>query len=271
MNQRVVDITNAIVRNLHQVIREYRVTEDELRKAIEFLTEVGQKQEFTLLSDVLRVSVLVTEVTHADEYDGLSTPHNVEGPLYRDGAPVLQSPARLCANDSTGDILFMYGRVLSSQTGEPLPNAVVEVWQANEEGFYENQDERQPDYNLRGRVLPDATGRYEFRTIVPGPYSIARGGPVGRLLEALGRHDMRPAHIHFRITCEGYKPLTTMLFVPGDPWLDSDAIGAVKPSLVMQFERHEAPEELQARDVDRPFYTCEFDFKLQPVKSTVRA
>jgi len=176
----------------------------------------------------------------------------------------MTSPGHLCAADENGDILFVYGQILSADGRQPLSHATLDVWQSNEHGDYENQDENQPDYNLRGRLQMDSEGKYEFSTIVPGPYSIAKSGPVGRLLKALDRHDWRPAHIHFRVSCEGQKTLTTMLFVPNDPWIDSDAIGAVKESLVMKFDWHDDSAEMKERGVNRPFYTCRYDFVLKP-------
>ena len=108
---------------------------------------------------------------------------------------------------------------------------MLDVWNANGKGDYENEDPTQPDYNLRGRLLTDENGRYEFRTAVPGPYEIGKGGPVGEFLKAIDRHAWRPAHIHFKLSHVGYKSVTTMLFLDGDPWIESDSIGAVKKSL----------------------------------------
>ena len=264
MNERLAFVTTQLVQRLHEVIRACHVTEDELLQTVKFLTEVGHGDEFQLLFDVLGISVAVTEETHAADYDGMSTAHNVEGPLYREDAPLMTSPGKLCEDDENGEILFVHGQILSADGRQPLSHAILDVWQANEHGDYESQDENQADYNLRGRVQADVEGNYEFSTIVPGPYSIAKSGPVGRLLKAIDRHDWRPAHIHFRISCEGQKTLTTMLFVPNDPWIDSDAIGAVKESLVMKFERHDDPTEMKERNLSRPFSTCRYDFVLQP-------
>lgn len=263
MNQRLAEVTSKLLQQLQEFMKESQITEAELGKVLQFLTEVGQHNEYQLLSDVLGISVLVDNITHGEESEDMETEHNVLGPLYREEAPYMELPAVICREDEEGTPLLISGQVISAGTGTPLAHATVDVWQANEKGYYENQDENQPDYNLRGRMRTDEQGRYEIRTIVPGPYDIAKGGPVGRFLKALGRHDWRPAHIHFRVSGEGYIPLTTMLFVPSDPYLDSDAIGAVKSSLIMDLERHEDPDEIQARGLNRPFCTCRYDFKLK--------
>ncbi|MEB3103693.1 dioxygenase family protein [Ferviditalea candida] len=267
MDQRLSEVTTKLVQQLQLFMEESRITETELSKALQLLTEVGQHNEFQLLSDVLGISVLVDNITHGVESDGIVTDHNVLGPLYREEAPFMELPAVICREDEEGTPLYISGQVISAATGAPLANAIVDVWQANEKGYYENQDEDQPDFNLRGRMRTDEQGRYEIRTIVPGPYDIAKGGPVGRLLHALGRHDWRPAHIHFKVSCEGHVPLTTMLFVPGDPYLGSDAIGAVKHSLIMNMERHDDPEQIQERGLNKPFCTCRYDFKLKQPQS----
>jgi len=254
-NARLVEVTGAVVSALHQVARDHRLTELELRQALSFLTEVGTRNEFTLLSDVMGLSVLVDDLTHGA--DGPGTRHNVEGPAYRPGAPLLPSPAQLCGADEPGDVLVLQGTVRSAADRCPLPNAVLDVWQTSAHGTYEHEDPAQPDFNLRGRVQADGAGDYELRTIVPGPYRIARGGPVGRLLLALGRHDWRPAHIHVRVTAPEHAPLTTMLFIPGDPWLGSDAIDAVQAPLILEM----AP----CPEAERTTFSSRFDFELRPL------
>src|SRR5258708_299424 len=157
----------------------------------------------------------------------------------------------------------MSGRILAAEDKHPLAYAELDVWQTNRRGYYENQDEGQVEYNLRGRMLTDEHGKFEFQTVAPGAYEVTRGGPVGDFLKALGRHAWRPAHIHFKVTCKGYAPLTTMLFRPDDPWLGSDAIGTVKESLIAKLEKHDGPEEMRQRGVDKEFYTCRYDCVLR--------
>ena len=119
------------------------------------------------------------------------------------------------------------------------------MWQANENGDYENEDPNQEEYNLRKRIRVDNEGRYQFTSIIPAPYEIGKGGPVGEFLKRIDRHAWRPAHIHFKIEAEGYTDLTTMLFIPDDPYIDNDAINAVKDSLILNLTRTDDPEEMK--------------------------
>lgn len=261
-NHRLIEVTDKLTKAIIDVVNECEIKEDELLKAIAFLNEVGKKGEFHLLSDVLGVSVIVDEITHRDEIEEDATLFNVEGPLYREEAPLQQTPGKLCEIDEPGDILIMHGKVVSVTDGRPIPNALLDVWQANAKGDYENEDENQADYNLRARISADANGYYEFRTVVPAGYDIGKGGPVGELMKAVGRHAMRPAHIHFKIEGKGYKTLTTQLFPPDVPWLDSDAIGAVKEPLIMKLDKVTDPMEWEKREIKQPFYLCQYDFRL---------
>ncbi|MBI3301792.1 MAG: hypothetical protein HYZ72_06905 [Deltaproteobacteria bacterium] len=146
-----------------------------------------------------------------------------------------------------------------------VAGALVDVWQTAPNGLYENQEPHQPDYNLRGRMLTDEQGHYEFQTVVPVSYQIPTDGLVGTLLRTLGRHAWRPAHIHFKVSADGYEPLTTMIFMEGDPYLDRDAVFAVKNSLVVALEKHDSPQEAAKRNVTAPFYTASYEFGLKPV------
>ena len=255
--EKLLRVSNELIAYLQELVTRFEVNENELRQVVTFLTRVGQQNEFQLLLDVLGISVLVDDITHGQEHDG--TAHNVEGPFYRADAPLR---TMLCRDDEEGDILFVSGHVTAAGDGRPLPGALLDVWQTNRQGYYENQDASQPDYNLRGRLLTDEQGRYEFRSIVPGAYEVTRGGPVAELLLALNRHGWRPSHIHLKVSCPGFVPLTTMLFMSGDPWLQSDAINAVKDSLIVELEKHESQADMQARGIDRPFYTGHYDFSL---------
>jgi protocatechuate 3,4-dioxygenase beta subunit len=258
-NARLKIITGRLVEQLRATMVEYEVTEPELMQVLGFLNEVGRDGQFILLSDVLGLSVAANNLTHPDAPG--ATPANVEGPLYRPGAPLRPPPVALCAADEPGTPLIVSGRVLAAADGRPLPGARLDVWQANDAGRYENEDPGQPDFNLRGRFTADDAGRYEFRTVVPGAYHIAGDGPVARLLTALGREDWRPGHVHAKVEAEGFAPLTTQLYMPDDPRLGADAIGAVKPRLVVALVESTAPP---GRGRDRPSRTCHFDFALTP-------
>ena len=239
------------VEALRGLIEELEITNDEWYAALEFLTEVGARDEFILLSDVNGLSVLVDDVTHGSEKAG-GTPSNVLGPYYIADAPLLDSPARICRPDEPGEPLVV-GGVVRDTGGEPLPGAVVDTWQTAANRRYENQDPDQPEMNLRGRIRVASDGSYELRTVRPVPYEIPTDGPVGRFLAAFGRHAWRPAHLHFKVEAPGYRPLTTMVYIADDPWLDDDAIGSVKTRLVVPVE-----------DGGDGSSTVRFDFTLVP-------
>lgn len=259
---RLQEVLTALTRHLHAFVRETRPSVEEWERAIQFLTAVGQacsdtRQEFVLLSDVLGVSMLVEAL---NEREG-GTESTVLGPFH-----MVESPPRALGDsiDLVGEAepCVVSGRVLSAD-GTPLPDAEVDVWQCNEHGFYDVQQPGvQPSGNGRGLFHTDAEGRFRFRTVVPSHYPIPTDGPVGRLLEATGRHPYRPAHIHFIVQAEGHTPLTTHVFVAGSPYLDSDAVFAVKQSLIADFVRSTDEEAAARHGVQVPFRHAEFDLTL---------
>jgi protocatechuate 3,4-dioxygenase beta subunit len=255
---------------IHEVIERHGVTEEEWMRVLGFLTEVGKQDEFVLLSDVTKTSVLVDAISHEGETDVTSS--DVQGPLYREDPPWREKPVKIYEEyegAQKGDVLFVRGRV-TSVDGAPLAGAILDIWQTGPDGGYDIWDERQPDYNFRGRFGVDADGGYEFQTMVPKPYTIPTEGPVGRLLEATGQHPWRPAHIHFKVEAEGHEPLVTQVFFPDDPYLDNDTIGAVKSDLVRPLSKHDDAEETGCRGLDAPFYTCDFDITMKPAMSAAR-
>jgi protocatechuate 3,4-dioxygenase beta subunit len=270
-SERLQKVLPDAIAALHQVIEKHRVTEKEWSAVLAFLTEVGRQDEFILLSDVTKTSVLVDAISHEGETD--VTPSDVEGPLYREDPPWREKPVKIYEayeGVENGDVLFVHGRVTSAD-GTSISDAILDIWQTGPDGGYDLWDERQPDYNFRGRFGVDEDGSYDFQTMVPKPYTVPTDGPVGGLLEATGQHPWRPAHIHFKVEAEGHEPLITQVFFPDDPYLDNDTIGAVKPALVRPLSKHENEEELTQRGLNAPFYTCEFDITLKPAMSAVRA
>jgi hydroxyquinol 1,2-dioxygenase len=256
----------SLVRHLHGFIREVGLTQREWEAAVEFLTATGQRcddtrQEFILLSDVLGVSMLVDAINHRRPAD--ATASTVLGPFH-----VVDSPSRGLGDDIAtgvgGEPCLVTGRVVGTG-GEPLPSALVDVWQADHRGFY---DVQQPDRvavgSLRGLFTCDGEGRFRFRTVVPAPYPIPSDGPVGALLAATGRHPNRPAHIHVIAGAAGYEPVTTHVFVAGSPWLDSDAVFGVKRSLIRGFRAVDDPAEAARHGIANPYRHAEFDIVLQP-------
>lgn len=150
--------------------------------------------------------------------------------------------------------------------GEPIANALIDVWQPNSQGFYDIQDPSQPEGNFRGRFITDSSGSYTFETVVPSGYNVPASGPCGEVLRLLGRHTWRAAHIHFKVSANGYTPLTTQLYIEGDPHLDSDTTFAVRTA-ILKLQKHESPAGLDAQP-RKPFYTTEFNFVLKPVTLT---
>jgi hydroxyquinol 1,2-dioxygenase len=264
-NPRLKEVMTSLISHLHAFIREVGLTEEEWALGIQFLTRTGQmcddkRQEFILLSDISGVSMLVDAINHGAT-DGV-TESTVFGPFYRGGAQELPMGATI-SQDGRGEPAVVMGRVLSTD-GTPIPAALLDVWETDENGLYEQQDPEQPEMNLRGKFRTDSEGRYCFVGIKPVSYAIPNDGPVGQLLRALGRHPFRPAHIHLLISAEGFVPVTTHLFVKGDPYLDSDAVFGTKDSLVVDFIRHNSDEEAALYHVTAPFYMVEYDFVLKP-------
>lgn len=261
---RLKAVMTSLISHLHAFIREVDLTEDEWAQGIQFLTRTGQicddkRQEFILLSDTMGVTMLVDAINHRIA-DG-ATESTIFGPFYREGAPELPMGATI-SQDGRGEPAIISGRVLSTD-GEPIPNALLDIWETDDNGLYEQQDPDQPDMNLRGKFRTDREGCYRFVAIKPVSYAIPDDGPVGQLLRTVGRHPFRPAHIHVRVSAEGFKPVTTHLFVKDDPYLESDAVFGTKDSLVVEFVRHDSSEEAERSGVTAPFYTVEYDFMLK--------
>jgi protocatechuate 3,4-dioxygenase beta subunit len=193
-----------------------------------------------------------------------ATESTVFGPFHRLGAPELPAGGNIAPLDKTGIPTLVGGRVLDLE-GEPIADALLDVWQAQSSGLYDSQDASLDGLHMRGKFRTDAEGRYLVRTVRPVHYPIPSNGPVGRMLRATGRHPWRPAHIHFVVSAEGYEPVTTHIFDRTDEYLGSDAVFAVKDSLICDFVRHERRDDRAARlGIDPPFLTADFDFRLKP-------
>ena len=233
---RLHEVMTLLIRHLHAFVRETALTQDEWRAGVDFLTRTGQmcsdnRQEFILLSDILGVSMLVDAIANHAE-DGVSD-STVLGPFYAGPQRELDNGESILLREEDGEPLLMKGHV-SDADGKPVVGAQVEVWQTATNQLYDVQDENQPHGHLRATFHTDERGRYEFRTILPVSYPIPDDGPAGQLLQALGRHPFRPAHVHFMISAPSYRQLVTHLFLAGDKYLESDAVFGVKPSLVVQ-------------------------------------
>jgi catechol 1,2-dioxygenase len=263
---RLREILTSLVRHLHAFAREAELTIPEWEAAVDFLTRTGHKcdadrQEFILLSDVLGLSML-TETINNRKF-GVATESTVLGPFHVVESPRLELGASI-DHVGTGTPCVVTGRVVSVG-GAPLAGAQVDVWQANDQGFYDVQQPAvQPRGNGRGLFTADAEGRFWFRTIVPSYYPIPTDGPVGELLKATGRHAFRPAHIHFIVTAPGHRDLTTHAFVAGSEYIESDTVFAVKKSLVVDFAEEDDPALAKRWDVPVPFRHADIEIILQP-------
>ncbi len=256
---RMREIADALVRHLHAFVAEVEPTREEWMGGIEYLTRVGHmcqgaRQEFILLSDVLGVSMLVDTLNASK--DTAATESTVLGPFYVDNPPEAQQGDDIA---KAGDGIPMLIDVQVTDTsGKPIPGAIVDIWEGGPDGLYDVQRDLAPgEYDLRARFTADHVGRVRCWAAVPVSYPVPADGPVGELLSATGRHPWRPAHVHFRIAADGYSPLVTHIFASGDQYLASDAVFGVKPSLVIELERHEAGVER-----DEPWQRMDYTFAL---------
>jgi hydroxyquinol 1,2-dioxygenase len=268
---RVTELITALIRHLHAFVRETRPTPEEWLTGLDFLVRAGQisdqyRNEFILLSDVLGLTSAVDELTFVGGSD--ATPSSVEGPFHsaaparENGDWISHGPER-----ARGEVMVVRGRVTDTD-GTPIPGATVDVWQADDAGHYDSQDPAQELGNLRGLFTTDADGAYWFRSVVPASYPVPTDGPGGELLRAMGRHPMRPAHIHYRVEARGHRPVTTHVFVAGDEYLDSDAAFAVKQELIVAPVRDDDPAHADAFEVDGPFADVAFDVRLIELADT---
>ena len=267
-NPRLAQVMEVVTRKLHEAVKELEPTQDEWFAAIMFLTKTGQicnewRQEYILLSDILGVSMLVDAINNRKPSGASES--TVLGPFHVEGAPLLEMGANICL-DQKGEDMFIEGRILDTE-GRPIEGAVIDVWQANDEGFYDVQQKGlQPDFNLRGVFKTGEDGRYWFRAVKPKYYPIPDDGPVGQLLRALGRHPYRPAHLHYIIKAKGFETLTTHIFDPDDPYINSDAVFGVKESLLAKFVRTHDPERSRQYEFGGDFWDVKHDFVLAPRK-----
>jgi hydroxyquinol 1,2-dioxygenase len=262
---RLKEIMTSLVQHLHAFAREVNLTEEEWFEGIRFLTDVGhmsddKRQEFILLSDTLGLSMLVIAMNNRKPAG--CTEATVFGPFHVQGAPRYPLGADV-ANGAPGDPCFVRGHIRALD-GRPVAQATIDVWQADEAGFYDVQYKDLAQHRARGVLQSGAHGEFYFRTIVANPYPIPHDGPVGRMLKALNRHPWRPAHLHFMIEAPGYETLVTHVFRNGDRYLDSDAVFGVRSSLIADWVRHEPGVAPDGAQMDRPFYTLDFDFVLNP-------
>ena len=258
-------IMTSLIRHLHGFARDVDLTKEEWLAAIEFLYQTGEKttrqrNEFILLSDTLGLSSLVDMISSRGNDD--ATEISVLGPFYIDGAPMVENGGDLIG-DNAGEPGVVRGRVLSVD-GTPIGGAMLDIWQNAANGFYSNEDPEQDDFNLRARLIAADDGSFRFTTIRPMPYTVPEDGPAGVMLRAMGRHPWRPAHIHFKVTADGYQDLITELYPDDDKYIDEDAVFGVRDSLAVSFARNSSPDDAAKLGLHIPFFDLEYDFRLRP-------
>jgi hydroxyquinol 1,2-dioxygenase len=260
------EIMSSLVRHLHAFVREVRLTEEEFQKAAHYVNWIGKQtneyhNEAILVSGSLGVSTLVCLLNNGD-HGATETTANLLGPFWRLDSPRTENGGSIVRSPTPGPELFVNAWV-KDKSGKPVVGAEVDVWQSSTEGLYENQDASQADMNLRGKFTTDAEGKLSFRSIKPAGYPIPINGPVGDLLRAQGRHNMRPAHLHFLIFKEGFKTHISQVYLPDDPNIETDVQFGVTKRLLGDYVKHEG-EKPPAPCVKDPWYTLDYTFVMEP-------
>jgi hydroxyquinol 1,2-dioxygenase len=267
-NPRTKELLAAAVKHIHAFVRETQLTEAEFQHIARIIAKLGQlttesHNEVVLIAGSLGVSSLVC-LQNNGEGGEHETTANLMGPFWREGQPREENGASIVRSPTAGDPIFVTGTVVDLD-GKPVPDAEVDVWNTSAEGIYENQDPRQADMNLRGKFITDANGQIRFRSVKPAGYPIPINGPVGDLLRAQGRHNVRPAHIHFMVNKPGYKTQFSQVYSNDDPNLETDVQFGVTAALVGHYVKHDAATE-PAPDVDvtGTWYSLEHRFVIEP-------
>jgi catechol 1,2-dioxygenase len=256
-------IMSAAVSHLHGFIRDAKLTEAEFQQACAVIANLGQlttasHNEVVLIAGSLGVSALVCLLNNGGEAGELATTANLLGPFWRADSPVMANGDSIVRSPTPGLPIFVKAWVRDRQ-GRPVEGAEVDVWHSSAEGFYENQDPAQADMNLRGRFITDEQGLISFRSVKPAGYPIPLSGPVGAMLRAQGRHNMRPAHIHFMIYKAGFKTQFAQVYSSDDPYLETDVQFAVTAALVGHYVLHDG-EVAPAADVSGAWYSLDHHF-----------
>ncbi|MBC5785258.1 hydroxyquinol 1,2-dioxygenase [Ramlibacter sp. USB13] len=268
---RFKQVMTSLVKHAHAFMREVDLTPDEWMAGIQFLTETGKKcdekrQEFILLSDTLGISMLIVALAQARGAKALAeqpgerpTEATVQGPFFWPGAPQKELGDDIGAG--LGEPTLYHGRVTDT-SGRPIAGCVVDVWSGDEGGLYDMQ--KGDEMSLRAQFRTDKDGNYRFWSIKPTYYPVPGDGPVGRMLDKMGRHLNRPGHMHMMLDAPGHEKLVTHIFVKDSPYLDSDAVFGVRNSLIVEFPKHAPGKAPDGRSMDKPFYTAKYDFRLVP-------
>ena len=269
---RLRELMTALVKHVHAFAREVDLKPEEWLAGLNFLNATGQisterRPEFILLSDTLGLSMMVVSLAQARASGNAkgateATEATVEGPFYWPGAPDMPLGADI-AEGIAGEPAFYMGRV-TDLDGKPLAGALLDVWSGDGDGKYDVQLSDTPTMRARGRFRTDAEGRYWFWSIRPTYYPIPDDGPVGDMLRATNRSIHRPGHIHMQVSAPGHVMLTTHVFVGGSPYIDEDAVFGKRDSLVVDFDAHPPGKAVDGREMNKPYHSASFDFRLAP-------
>jgi hydroxyquinol 1,2-dioxygenase len=265
-NPRFKQIMGSAVRHLHEFVREAKLTESEFQQACATIATLGKlttesHNEVVLIAGSLGVSSLVCLLNNGD-HGQTETTANLLGPFWRINSPRTANGASIVRSPVPGDPIFVNAWV-KDREGQPVAGAEIDVWHTSGEGLYENQDPTQADMNLRGKFTTDKDGHISFRSVKPAGYPIPINGPVGELLRAQGRHNMRPAHIHFLIFKPGLKTQFSQVYSSDDKNLETDVQFGVTHALIGNYVRHEN-EPAPAPDVKGPWYSLDHNFAIEP-------
>jgi catechol 1,2-dioxygenase len=263
-NPRAKQIIHRLLSDLLKAIEDLDITPEEFWAGVNYFNDLGASGEAGLLAAGSGLEHLLDVRMDAEDEAAaikIGTSRTIEGPLYVGGAPISTGTARLDDGSDPGKVLIMRG-VVRDTHGRPVSNAVVDVWHANSKGMYSFFDPNQASFNLRRRIRTDEQGRYEFRSIVPSGYGCPPNGPTQALLNEIGRHGQRPAHIHFFVSAPGYRYLTTQINIKGDPYLHDDFAFATRDDLIVEMVQRAEASAIRAKALDQPFAEIEFDFVL---------
>jgi hydroxyquinol 1,2-dioxygenase len=264
-NARFREIMGSFIRHMHDFVRESKLTEEEFRTAMSYVVALGKASnethnEAVLIAGSLGLSSLVCLLNNGDNGQ-TETDASLLGPFWRMNSPVTPNGGSIIRSSTPGPALFV-NAWFRDRNGNPIEGAEVDIWHSSTEGFYENQDPVQADMNLRGKFLTDQDGHIAFRSVKPAGYPIPIDGPVGELLRAQGRHNMRPAHLHFLAVKDGFKTLVSQVYVQDDKFLETDVQFGVTRHLIGDYIRHEN-EKPPAPDVKGAWYSLEHNFVME--------
>ena len=262
------EIMGAFVRHMHGFVRDSKLTEEEFRTALNYVVALGKASnethnEAVLIAGSLGLSSLVCLLNNGGGQT--ETDASLLGPFWRMHSPVTPNGGSIIRSPTPGPALFVDAWFRDAQ-GRPIEGAEVDIWHSSTEGFYENQDPVQADMNLRGKFFTDHDGHISFRSVKPAGYPIPIDGPTGELLRAQGRHNMRPAHLHFLASKDGFKALISQIYVADDKFIDSDVQFGVTRHLIGDYVLHEN-EKAPVGDVNGPWYSLRHNFVMEPGES----